>query len=898
MFAPDTIRPPATPPQDTIRGPATSAQDTTRPRRGPVPRPTGEKRIESQRVENGVPHVDGRLDDPAWQRASWASDFLQKEPDQGAPPTQPTEVAFVFDDDALYVGARLLADDPAALEPVLTRRDEDGNAERLVVSLDTYHDRRTAYSFAVTTSGVRLDWFHPEDDESRKDDTFNPVWLARTARDATGWTAEMRIPFSQLRFSGSPEQVWGVNVHRIVPARNETDYWVYVPRDESGWVSRFGELTGLARIPPSRRIEVVPYVAGDARLMSGGLVNPDNPLEDGSETGARTGVDVKMGLGSSLTFDATINPDFGQVEADPAQVNLSAFEVFFDERRAFFTEGGRFLGAHLYADQQSNDPPGYFYSRRIGGAIHGVAQGDFVDAPPAATILGAAKLTGRLPSGLSVGMLGAVTGEERARTYDLLAKRQDDVGVEPLTGFGVTRLEQQFGPAGSTAALMLTAVRRDVSADDPLAALLAREAYAGGLDWNLRFRGGEYDLKGHAGFSHVAGERAAIERIQRAPAHYFQRPDQGHVELDSMRTTLSGASASMRFRKVSGGHWRAEAGLWGDAPGHELNDVGRLNRADDIASWGNLRYREDRPGPVFRSWQVGAYANGSWNFGGVRRFSRGWMRGESTWNNFWKTTFELGYVPPWTNDNATRGGPLMEWASGWDLFAEVTGNEQARTTWSADVFHFQNGLGGNGWYANGEVATRPATRWQLSVAPHASRATEARQFMAAQEGGPAETFGTRYVFAIAERSELSAQLRVNYAFSPDLGLELYAEPFASSGRFHGFGELPAPRSRELRAYGTDGTTLERDEEGGITITEGADSFTLRNADFNVRSLRSNLLLRWEWQPGSTLFLVWQGNRSADSRDGSLVGPGALLEAFGAEGEDVLALKITYWLPVG
>ncbi|HEY7461254.1 MAG TPA: DUF5916 domain-containing protein [Gemmatimonadota bacterium] len=859
------------------------------------PLPEG-KRIETARATGATPRVDGRLDDAAWSAARFVTDFQQKEPEQGAAPTEKTEVAFLYDDRALYVAARMHVSNARALDRILTRRDDDPKAERLVVTLDTYHDRRTAYGFAVTASGARLDWYHPEDDQARTDMTYNPVWEAHTAVDGDAWTAEMRIPFSQLRFTGAGPQTWGVNVERIVPSRNEQDYWVYVPRGETGWVSRFGELVGIQGLPAGRRLEVMPYVAGSAHMKSDALVEDDNPLDDGRDTGASTGMDLKMGLGSNLTLDGTVNPDFGQIEADPAQVNLSAFEVFFDEKRPFFTEGGQFLGAQLYADGQPNDPPPYFYSRRIGGPPHGVAEADFVDAPTHTSILGAAKVTGQLESGLSVGGLAAVTAEEQAHTYDVASRRRDDVAVEPRTYFGVTRLQKQFGAAGSTVALMLTGVRRDLP-EGALADSLTRDAITGGADWNLRFAGGEYDLKGHLGFSYVDGDSAAIERVQRSSAHYFQRPDQDHVHLDPSRTSLFGVTGSMRFRKTGGGHLRAEAGAWGDGPGLELNDLGRVANVDDIATWSTFKWQEDTPRGLLRNWNASVNSFVKFNFGGTRKLTRGFLRSEHTWSNFWESSVELGLAPEWLDPDATRGGPMMGRASGWDLTAALSGNPENRLKWSADGYAFANAFGAWGVFLNAELASYVGDRLRLSVAPHWSHSLPARQYVDALAGGPPATFGTRYIFAAIDQHELSAQLRANYSFTPDLSLEVYAEPFASSGRYSRFGELPEPGSRTLKFYGSDGTTLARDAEGNVLVTDGAQSFTLDNPDFNVLSYRSNVVLRWEWQPGSTLYLVWQQNRSAAEAIGDPVGMGSLLDARTEPGENVLALKVTYWLPV-
>jgi hypothetical protein len=844
------------------------------------------KSMKAKRAESS-PSIDGSLTESMWQGANWISDFMQKEPDQGAEPTLRTEVAVLYDDHAVYIGARMFSDDPDEIAALLTRRDDGGNAERLVVSLDTYGDRRTAYSFAVTAAGVRLDWYHPEDNEFNRDQTFNPVWQARTAIGGEGWTAEMRIPFSQLRFSDGENQRWGINVNRFIPTRNENVFWVVVPRQETGWASRFGELEGIEQIPSSSRIELMPYVASETRLMSDGLVDADDPFNDGSSMEARAGLDFRMGLGSNLTLDATVNPDFGQVEADPAEVNLSAFETFFDEQRPFFTQG-----------QQTLDGvgPDYYYSRRIGAPPHLEPDADFVSTPPATTILGAAKLTGQLPSGLTIGAMAAITDDEKAQTFDLASDEMHEIDVEPLTTYAITRLQQQFGPNASTVGATLTAVNRGIEDGHPLAAELVSAAYSGGVDFNKRFEDGWYELLGHAGFSHVSGDEAAILGIQEASAHYFQRPDQDHVELDPSRTSLNGWSAAFRGGKRSG-RLRWSHGVWMDSPGFEINDAGRLGRADDIAAWANLSYRQTEPGPVFRNWDVGVWTNPRWNFDGVQHQETVGFWTNTTLKNFWSTNIEGRRSFQSQSDTQTRGGPLMKNPSSWWLSTSLFSNAANDTRWGLETDLNGDELGSWGYGIRARFSTRMNDRLSLSVGPRFSRRSNVRQYIDTFDGGNDATFGERYVFGEILRSEIAAPLRVNYSFSPDLSLDLYAEPFASSGKYSGVGELARARDFDLRVYGTDGTGTTRNDDGDIEVVDGDDSFSIDNPDFDVLSFRSNLVLRWEWRPGSTFFLTWQQNRSSDSSRGQSVGFGELFDSFSADGENVLAAKFSYWLPL-
>lgn len=845
--------------------------------------------IQAVEATAGTPEIDGRLDDPVWETADWVSGFTQREPDQGAPATLKTEVAFAYGDRALYVAARMESGDRSRIGDQLTRRDEGGNAERLIVSLDTYHDRRTAYSFAVTAAGVRLDYFHSSDtdDFRSRDYTYDPIWNAATDIGESGWTAEMRVPFSQLRFNAGDMQVWGVNINRYIPALNEDDFWIVVPRDETGWASRFGELVGIRGIEPSRRIELVPYAASSARFISDGLFDDGDPFADQNDVDGRAGLDFRMGLGPNLTLDATINPDFGQVEADPAEVNLTVFETFFEERRPFFTNG-----------QENFDGvgPSYYYSRRIGAPPHGFAEGDFVDRPATTTILGAAKLTGRLASGLTVGALAALTDDERARAFDTATGAIDEVEVEPYTGYGVVRLQQQIGENASTLGVTLTGVQRGLDSGTPLAERVAERAFSGGIDWNKRFTDGWYEILGSVGFSHVGGDTAAIARIQRSSVHFFQRPDQDHAELDPTRESLSGWAASLGGGKRTGS-WRWGHDVFVQSPGFEINDVGRHRRADLIESVLRVAYVDNEPGRLFRDWSLEPSVIRTWNFGGVRLVSELGLETEFTLRNYVSGFLESGFSADRLSDNATRGGPLMELPGYRFLAAGLFTNRNAATRVGLRALGLRGSLGGWQYRVDPELRFQPTDRLAISFEPRWIRERDSRQFIATLEGGRPDTFGRRYVFGWIDRSEIAGPVRVNYAFTPDLSLELYAEPFAASGRYFRIGELERPRTSDLVTYGEEGaTTIARDAAGDYIVTAGGETFSLPNPDFDILSFRSNLVLRWEWRRGSTLFIVWQENRAADDR-GRLVAPDDLLESFAADGEDILAVKFTYWLPL-
>lgn len=857
------------------------------------------KRAQAVRLTGRVA-LDGKLDEAIWQSAPALTDFVQKEPVQGGAPGDDTEVRFAYDDEALYVGLRMYSKDPERIPRAVTRRDQYGNSEHIVVTLDAYLDRRTAASFAITSGGVRRDYLHTRDSEGfeARDFTYDPVWEARVQVDMLGWSAEMRIPFSQLRFTDKPTQVWGLNINRYVPQRNEDIYWVMVPRTETGYVSRFGTLEGLDGIQPRRRIEVVPYVAGNADYVE----EPSalNPFRDGSTAGMRAGADLKVGLGPSLTLDATFNPDFGQVEADPAEVNLTAFETFFPERRPYFTDGNRSLMGPVV---------NYYYSRRIGAPPRGQASADFVDAPANTTILGAGRVTGRLGPRLTVGAQVAVTQREFARTYDL---RSDTFGrqeVEPFATYGVLRLQQQVGESQSVVGFSLSGMRRDFTEGSPLQNSLSRGAAAGGADWVIRFQGGRYELSGNAGFTYVGGDSVAILRLQRSSARYYQRPDYDAAILDPSRTALWGYTAQLRADK-NAGNW-----LWGfdlrtESPGFEANDMGRLSTSDDFDFEGDINYRQTEPGKVFRWWNVGVYSRINWTYDLVRGDSRVAVFGRGQLSNFWNVELNFGLRPRGLDHSLTRGGPLMGQLSGGSIGFNVRSNYAKPTSWSVggEIARGEDGL--RALTIAGGLELRPSAAAAISLGPNVVRYIDPQQYYTTLANGPAATFGNRYVFARVTQSVLSLQTRVNYTLNPDLTVELYAEPFAASGRFRDLGELPAPRRFDLRRYGTDGTTITAPSTSQYRIADSrnGDTFTLPNADFSTFSFRSNFVIRWEWARGSTLYLVWQQNRAAQCTTfqdpaecpvsvlpGANVRPGFLGSTLTIPGDNYLAVKISYWL---
>ena len=864
-------------------------QATTRPDAA-----SGSKVATAVRI-TGVVHVDGKLDEAQWKEARPISDFVQKDPIEGGVPSDSLEVRFLYDDDALYVGTRVISKDPGRIQAPVSRRDNISQAEHIWISLDSYRDRRTAYSFGITASGVRGDWYHASDSETEIDLSFDPVWEAAADMNPRGWTAEMRIPFSQLRFNATDVQHWGLNIDHWLPSTNEDVFWIPVPKKATGWSSRMGVLEGIQGIKPSRRLELLPYVASDATTT--GNRNRSDPFDDGRNLGSRVGGDLKMGLGPSLTLAATVNPDFGQVEADPAEVNLSAFESIFPEKRPFFVEGFQLLRGL---------GPNYFYSRRIGARPRGPASGDFVDYPNASTILGAAKLTGRLVSGTSVGALAAVTAREHAEVYDVATGTFSKVEVAPLTGDGVGRLQKEFGKSASTIGVSLTGVQRDLSADDPLSSLLTRSAYSGGADMLLRFRGGDYSSRSYVGFSSVRGETDAISLLQQSSARYLQRPDAKSFHFDPTRTVMNGFAAMTSLDKNSGKHWLGGGYVGAESPGLELNDIGRLGTGDGKFGGVYGIFRETQPGRAFQRYNFYGGVDAERNFDGDMQYLQYTHQGSATFKNFWALNYTLAHSTRAQDERLTRGGPSMGY--GYNNWAIVSlGNSFAsKTRWMGRVYYGKDEFGTPTNRISGLFSMQPGPQWQLSLEPNYLRAVNPRQYVRtiSDAGGGTQTYGKRYVFAFIDQSTFFTDIRLNYTLRPDLTLEMFVEPFAASGRYYDFGELAAARSRNLRHYGQDNTTIVQQADQSYVVTDRAfvdiegtpSKFTIPFRDFNVRSALSNMVVRWEYRPGSTFFFVWQQNRSGFEPNGQLVGLGDLFGGYSSVANNFFAVKANFWIP--
>ena len=853
----------------------------------PIGGSANRKQAAATRVANGSIRVDGRLDDDAWQKAVPVTDFIQKEPVEGAQPTDPMEVFLAYDDDVLYVGARMHSGDGRIQAP-LGRRDSTDQAEHILVSFDTFLDRRTAVVFGVTASGVRIDRYHSSDNEDSFDSGFDPVWRAETQVSGDQWTAELWIPFSQLRFNPQSVQTWGLNLFRFRPTLDEEDYWIVIPRTVRAWSSRFGDLSGIANLVPPRRIEALPYVAGDATFNGEGR-DRNNPFDDGKNLQGRVGADVKMGLGPNLTLEAAINPDFGQVEADPAEVNLTAFETRFPEKRPFFLEGAQLFNI---------GHPNFYYSRRIGNRPIGPATGQYVNYPDANTILASAKLTGRLPSKTSIGFLTAVTDDEEAQVATAGGFDRQDVKVSPRAYHFVGRMLQEFGPLASTAGFIVNYVHRDFDEGSPLANLYTRDALGVAGNTLLRFNGGQYELRVSGGGSFLSGREAAVARIQRSSAHYAQRPDRDYDPYDPTLTSLGGWTVQANFDRVSGRHWMWGANTKIDSVNFETNDFAQLNGADGWMTNANLRWRETQPGRALRNYSFQLDVSTDTTLRGLMQSGRLRASANATWFNFWTTSVNVARDVGQMSVSLTRGGPLMARGPGWTTNANFGNRATSRTRVGGGLQFRHNDDGASVKSASASVSMRPGPSVQLTVSPFWDKVTEPQQYATTLTGGRPETYGSRYVFAFIDRNTVSMEFRLGLTLRPDLNLDIYAEPFAAAGHYYDYGELLAPQSRERLKYGTMGSTVTTNPDGSQTVNIDGATFTLRNRDFNTLSYRSNVVLRWEWRAGSTLYLVWQQDHGDTEVIGTPVGFHDAFRSITAPGSNIFLIKTSFWIPIG
>jgi hypothetical protein len=873
------------------------------------------------------PVLDGRLDDPVWARATPVTEFTQLDPEEGRPASARTEVRIVYDAEALYIGAMLHDSLPPSGR--LVRRDAYVlDSDWFSVALDSYHDHLSSFRFSVNPAGVRRDEIFASsgrtvstsgqvvvtDRGGLADQSWDPVWDAATAVSDSGWIAEIRIPFSQLRFSPADRQTWGLQMERRIARRQEQAMFAFAPKDQAAGVPLYGHLEGIAGLRPQQRLEVLPYASGRMlrrpELAPARSVDFPDPFRSTREHSIGIGADVKYRVTSDFTLDATLNPDFGQVEQDPAVVNLTAFELQFEEKRPFFVEGAEILrfGTSIFGAQEGG-PPQLIYSRRVGRAPQLAAPDSavYADLPDVAHVLGAAKLTGRTTRGWSVGMLEAVTGREHASFVSASGTR-GSAEVEPLTSYFAGRLKRDFRGGRSTLGALVTAVNRRAEGA-AAAAQLRTSAYTAGADFRSETADHVWSVVGSFSPSYVSGSAAAIAATQRSSNHFFQRPDARHLRYDPNATSLAGYRVQLDGGKRTGS-WTGNVAMTASSPGYEINDLGFQTSTDRIVLDPNVTYEHTRPGRIFRRWSVRAGPDNVWNYDWdiVRRQT--YVTAQSQLRNYWTTSLQMNHASPAYSDRLTRGGPLTRTPAGDGIKLDVASDPRRRYTLATTINRTFDRAGLDQTLYSVDVGLKPADNWEIRIGPDLNRVRAPAQYVTAVSDPTATaTFGRRYIFAALDQTTLGIETRLNVTFTPRLTLEMYAQPFVATNDFGALKELRAPRTFEFSVYGTDVGTATRDSAGRSTVDPDgpgpARAFAVDDRDFTLASLRGNAVLRWEWRPGSTLYVVWQQERAEQlgGVEAALRGRELGRLAFRDDFQDlmrvrpvnVLMFKISYWL---
>jgi len=864
--------------------PAASHSGTSRPT--PV--------VTASRLTGSI-NLDGKLDEPAWASAAPVTSFTQYDPTEGAPASEKTEVRVLVGPDALYIGAKLYESDPANIRRRLSRRDEPVDGDVFAVTLDSRHDHLTGYYFRVTAGGAMRDAV--AGGPNGLDLSWDAVWDAAVFSDPSGWSTEIRIPFSQVPYNRG-DRVWGIQFERYRWNKQEQDFFAFTPKKEVGGVARYGHLVGLGQLPAPSRVELTPYVSTRAEYLD---VPAGNPFRDRKDYFASTGVDLKYRLTSSHTLSATVNPDFGQVEVDPAVVNLTAFETFFPEKRPFFVEGQELFRFGDLRTFNSYGSPTYFFSRRIGRQPHREIGGPgvvFVDAPQQTTIATAAKLTGKTRGGWVTGILDAVTTRETADFSDPSGAHLR-AEVEPLSNYFVGRLRREMRQGNTVVGSVLTAVNRDLH-DPALRNLLRSSAYVGGLDLNHSWKNRDWAFDASLAGSEVRGLPSVIAATQQSSARYFQRPDARSFHFDPNRTSLSGYAGQAALIKSGGLHWGGNLAYQFITPGTEVNDLGFQSQADRRAVSTDLFYQENKPGRFLRSWIIVGFTNQAWNYDGDITFNNYASFVQTTFNNFAGLFVRADYSGEGFDDRLTRGGPVARQprsiATDINYFTDRRKVYSASAEWyrSADV---------EGQLAQSyslQLAVQPKPGVRFSFEPNLQKAHSIAQYTTtASDALATRTYDNRYVFATIHQTTLALVTRADWTFTPKASLQLYLQPLVSAGDFTSFKELRTPRTFDFDVYGQDVGTISK--TGGVyTIDPDANAATansiqVADPNFNFRSLRGNAVMRWEYRPGSTLFFVWQQQRVGSEPFGDFDFSRDFHGLVRQHPDNVFTIKATYYL---
>lgn len=831
------------------------------------------------------PVIDGFLTDASWDIVDWTSDYIERTPDENTAPIEQTKFKIVYDKEFIYFAFRCYDKNPKEIVKRLSRRD-GFEGDWIEINIDSHNDKRTSFSFSASVAGVKSDGFI-SDNGSSWEGNWNPIWYLKTNIDNEGWTAEIKIPLSQLKFGNDKDQVWGLQSTRRYFRTEERSLWQRIPLDAPGWVSEFGELRGLIDLVPQKQIEIQPFLTSKLKTYPKEI---GNPFRRGNDFILNGGLDAKIGVTNDLTLDLTINPDFGQVEADPAAISLDGFQLFFQEQRPFFVENKNIFN-YNFADGQDN----LFYSRRIGRNPQGFPntnKGEFVSVPDNTTILGAAKFSGKTKNGWSLGVLESVTDNEFAK-IDQNGNRSKEL-VEPLTNYFVGRIQKDFNNKNSIIGGIFTATNRNL--ESVALNFLHKSAYTVGVDFLHNWKNRKYYFVSNFVMSHVQGSKEAILATQQSLTHLFQRVDAGHVFVDKNRTSLTGTGGKIEIGKASVGNWRYNGSVNWRSPELELNDVGFLRQADEIRQYAVLSHQTLKPFGKFRKIDTRFVQFSSFDFESNFNKMQYTISSDANLKNNWNANISVIYNPVNYSNSILQGGPRFRYSE--EFSNSITLNTGSRKKLRFNTAFYQS-QGKNNSFSFTEfnigITYQPINAFMISLNPNFAINKNNTQYVT-QTSFNNEP---RYITANLEQKTLSASIRFDYSINPNLTIQYYGQPFISNGRYKDFNRVTNPTAKyygdriemfdtKQISFDTTKNTYSIDED-----TNGTVDYTIANPDFSYVQFRSNLVIRWEYLPGSEIFLVWSQGLKGNANPNEDLFTGLDSQILGRKPENIFLIKATY-----
>jgi len=841
------------------------------------------KRVYTTHRITAPPDIDGKLDDACWKTGVWATNFTQFVPKEGGPPSQRTELKILYDNENIYVAIKAYDTKPERIQKIAGPRDAF-QGDIVGVNFDSYDDNQTGFEFDLTAYGQKIDLVLTN--PSSWDVSWNPIWYGKVGYKDSAWVAEMKIPLSQLRYSSKNVQTWGLHCWRWIGRLKEEDDWEVQSMKGPGVIYNFGVLKGIRSLKKSRRLEIMPYTLGKLRTFK---KEPGNPFaKDGRSWEGNAGLNAKVGLTSNFTLDMAVNPDFGQVEADPSVMNLSAYETFYEEKRPFFVEGQNLFQFDISDLNNYN----LFYSRRIGHAPSyqiKPANNQYVDSPELTNILSAVKVSGKTSKNLSVGIMQGLTAKESATISDQQGHKTHQP-VEPLTNYTVTRIQKNYHDGNTIVGGILTTTNRFIH-DDQLD-FLSHDAYTGGLDLLKQWKNKKYYLNAKVIGSYIKGSQRAITLLQQSPARYYQRPGVNYLELDSTRTSMSGHGGKIKIGKGSG-LWRYATSLSWYSPGLELNDLGYMKTVDAVNQVNELSYFVTEPVSIFRTYSVSLKQFNKWDFNGDYLGSGFHFNFSPVFKNRWGFDTNIVYQTPLLDTHILRGGFATKVPAHFEFFGQFSTDNSRDLSFQINYnFQHTSHHSANNFQVGPGVNARITDNFHTGLSASYAYNHDRLQYVTTVQRNPIN----RYILGTIKQQTLNLTLRVDYIITPNLSIRYYGSPFVSRGRYSDFKYASKPTADDFQDRFTvyqnpqlSNNRYQLDENGDHTT-----DYSIANPNFSFRQFRSNLVLKWKFRPGSDFYLVWSSDRTAFiNKAGKNMGH-SMGQLWNIVPDNIFLMKFNYW----